>query len=66
MRPTRTGTGPASPAGYIPCVICPNPIPLDEYRTARCWTDPQGVTCAAHAHCLVWVGEQDLDLPPAA
>jgi hypothetical protein len=50
------------PAGHIPCCICLAPIPLDEYRTARCWADPAGITCAAHAACLIGVGERDLGL----
>jgi hypothetical protein len=51
-----------SSAGYIPCVICLEPISLDQYATARCWTDPHGETCAAHALCLIAVGERDLRL----
>ncbi len=51
-------------SGHIPCVICLGLIPLDQYRTARCWTDPLGVTCAAHAACLTAVGERDLGFPP--
>lgn len=54
-----------SVAPHIPCVICLLPISLHEYRTARCWTDPHGVTCAAHAQCLLAIGEKDLSLPPA-
>lgn len=62
-RPARDYDTPAEPrAGHIPCVICTGPIGLDEYRTARCWTDPHGITCAAHAACLARVGEQDLGL----
>lgn len=53
-------------AGHIPCVICTDTIGQAEYRTARVWTDPAGITCAAHHSCLVRVGEADLDLPPAA
>lgn len=49
-------------AGHIPCCICLDHIRIEEYRTARCWTDPLGVTCAAHASCLVRVGEKDLGL----
>jgi hypothetical protein len=49
-------------AGWIPCVICEHTISLDQHRTARCWTDPNGVTCAAHAACLIRVGERDLGL----
>lgn len=53
--------------GHIICCICLLPIPLDEYHSARCWTDPTGITCAAHARCLTNVGEPDLDLNlPAA
>jgi hypothetical protein len=52
-------------AGHIPCAICTHPIYLDEYRTARCWTDPNSITVAAHASCLVRVGESELDLPAA-
>jgi hypothetical protein len=51
-----------SGAGHIECAICLDHIRLDEYRTARCWTDPHGTTCAAHHHCLVRVGERDLGL----
>lgn len=51
-------------AAYIPCVICLDIIRIEEYRTARCWTDPLGTTCAAHAACLIRVGEKDLNLPP--
>ena len=54
-----------SRAGWIPCAICTRAIPLDQYRTARCWTDPEGVTVAAHAACLVSIGEHELDLPAA-
>jgi hypothetical protein len=53
---------PPSRAGHIPCCICTGPIPLDEYAMARCWTDPHGVTCAAHATCLVSLGEQEIGL----
>lgn len=51
-------------AGHIPCVICLDHIHLEEYRTARCWTDPNGITCAAHAPCLTRLGETELQLPP--
>ncbi len=65
--PAWVGTGePTRAAGHIVCVICIGIIELDDYRSARCWTDPGGITCAAHAGCLVRVGEADLDLPPAA
>lgn len=50
-------------SGHIPCVICLHHIRLEEYRSARCWTDPDGQTCAAHAECLVRIGERDLELP---
>jgi hypothetical protein len=57
------GSNPApSGAGHIHCAICTGPISLDQYRTARCWADPDGITVAAHADCLVRVGEQDLRL----
>lgn len=49
-------------AGHIQCVICLDTIHLEDYRTARCWTDPTGITCAAHALCLIRVGETDPDL----
>lgn len=54
--------------GHIECCICTHPILLNEYRTARCWTDPQGITVAAHHPCLIRIGEAELnlDLPPAA
>lgn len=55
-----------SPTGHIECVICTDVIALDQYYTARCWTDPEGVTVAAHHACLTWIGEYDLHLPPAA
>jgi hypothetical protein len=55
-----------SRAGHIPCTICTHTIAPDDYRTARCWTDPGGTTCAAHHACLVRVGETELHLPPAA
>lgn len=65
---TPAGEGPGaempSPAGHIICCICVLPIPLDQYRTGRCWTDPEGVTVAAHAACLTWIGENELHLPP--
>lgn len=48
------------------CCICTRPIALNDYRTARCWTDPHGETCAAHATCLINVGEAELHLPPPA
>lgn len=51
-------------SGHIPCVICLGLIRHEEYRTARCWTDPHGVTCAAHQACLTRLGETDLQLPP--
>jgi hypothetical protein len=51
-----------SRAGHIACCICLAPIPLDQYATARCWTDPNGETCAAHASCLLSVGEWDLGI----
>jgi hypothetical protein len=54
---TATGT-----PGHILCCICIRPIALDEYRTARCWTDPGGVSCAAHALCLVSLGEKEIGL----
>jgi hypothetical protein len=65
------GEGPPAPglshdgpgAGHIACVICMCPIRLDQYRTARCWTDPRGTTCAAHNSCLIRIGERDLGLP---
>lgn len=60
--PARDVPHATSRAGWIPCVICIQTISVDEYRTARCWTDPFGVTCAAHATCLVSVGERDLGL----
>lgn len=50
--------------GHVPCTLCPDPIELDQYRTARCWTDPGGITVAAHAACLIWIGEHELSLPP--
>lgn len=49
-------------AGHIPCVICTHTIALEQYRDARCWTDPNGITCAAHAACLLAVGEQEIGL----
>lgn len=51
-----------SPAGHIPCVICLDLIRIEEYRSARCWTDPNGITCAAHSHCLIRVGEREIGL----
>ena len=48
--------------GHIPCCICLAAISLDDYRTARCWTDPRGITCAAHAACLIRLGEQEIGL----
>lgn len=52
---------------HILCCICTQPITLDQYRTARCWTDPHSITCAAHAQCLSSIGEPELDLDlPAA
>ena len=53
-------------SGHIVCCICLDHIRIEEYRTARCWTDPNGITCAAHSACLIRVGEQDLDLPATA
>jgi hypothetical protein len=61
--PARDGSHePSRAPGWIPCAICLDHIHLDEYRTARCWTDPDGTTVAAHAMCLVRVGERDLGL----
>jgi hypothetical protein len=51
-------------AGWIPCAICTDPIHPHEYRSARCWTDPTAITVAAHAACLVRIGEHELSLPP--
>ncbi len=51
-------------AGHIPCAICLDHIRTEEYRTARCWTDPCGTTVAAHAACLTRLGETELQLPP--
>jgi hypothetical protein len=63
--PARDGTHePSRAAGHIPCTICTHPISLDEYHTARCWTDPQANTVAAHAACLIRIGEHELSLPP--
>lgn len=47
---------------HIICCICTRPITLEQYRTAQCWIDPGGNACAAHAGCLVQVGEADLGL----
>lgn len=58
------GTEAPSPTGHIVCCLCLFPIALEQYRTARCWTDPEGVTVAAHAGCLTWIGEHELSLPP--
>lgn len=49
-------------APHIQCCICLDLIPLTEYRTARCWVDPKGETCAAHAACLIRVGETEIGL----
>lgn len=51
-----------SRAGHIPCAVCTEPISLDEYYTARCWVDPAGIPCAAHAPCLLRVGEREIGL----
>lgn len=51
-------------SGWIPCAICTDTITLDEHRSARCWTDPTGITVAAHRNCLIRVGEHELSLPP--
>lgn len=48
--------------GHIKCCICTGLISVSEYRTARCWVDPNGVTCAAHARCLISVGEKEIGL----
>jgi hypothetical protein len=56
------GVPPAPRPGHIPCVVCRHTIGLDQYRQARCWTDPHGITCAAHAACLQALGETDLGL----
>lgn len=58
------GTETPSPA-WIPCAICTDLIGLDQYQSARCWTDPHGITVAAHHHCLIALGETELDLPAA-
>jgi hypothetical protein len=60
--PARDAHPGPSRAGWIPCCICLDHIRLEEYRTARCWTDPDGTTVAAHAACLVRIGETDLGL----
>lgn len=62
--PAREEPQHSSRAGWIPCAICSGLIGLDEYRTARCWTDPNSITVAAHQACLTRVGEQELNLPP--
>jgi len=59
------GEPPVPRPGHIPCVICLDTIYLDEYKQARCWTDPRGITCAAHADCLRRLGETDLGLNAA-
>jgi hypothetical protein len=56
------GTARAPALGHIQCAICAGLIGLDQYRQARCWTDPEGITVAAHATCLIRVGERDLGL----
>lgn len=56
------GTGVPSSPGHVRCCICTDLILLSEYRTARCWTDPNGITCAAHALCLIRVGEREIGL----
>jgi hypothetical protein len=60
----RSGPGYGNLPGpdHIICAICADPIRLDQYRQARCWTDPDGTTVAAHAPCLIRIGEEDLDL----
>lgn len=60
--PARDSSHGGPRAGHIPCVICLETIELDQYRTARCWTDPHGISCAAHALCLIRVGEQEIGL----
>lgn len=47
---------------FIPCTICSDFISSDQYRSARCWTDPGGITVAAHQECLARVGEYELRL----
>lgn len=61
-RPARNVSHAAFRAGHIQCCICIGTIRLDQYRTARCWVDPHGTTVAAHAACLIRVGERDLGL----
>ncbi len=61
-RPAREGPHNSPRAGHIVCCICTSLIPLHEYRTARCWIDPEGETCAAHAACLIAVGEKEIGL----
>lgn len=63
-RPARDDNPAQSRAGqgHITCCICVDPISLDEYRTARCWSDPFGITVAAHAACLARVGEHELGI----
>lgn len=57
------GTEIPSPAGgHVPCVVCLHVIRIEEYRTARCWVDPDGISCAAHAPCLIRLGEPEVGL----
>lgn len=52
---------PPSP-GHIECCICTSIIPANQYATARVWSDPHGVSCCAHAICLIRVGEKEIGL----
>lgn len=61
--PARDGAHDFSRAGsHIVCCICLGLIPISDYRTARCWMDPDGETVAAHAACLVRVGEREIGI----
>lgn len=62
--PARDASHDPSRVGHIQCCFCTDTIAYDEYRQARCWTDPAGITVAAHVGCLTRLGEHDLRLPP--
>lgn len=60
--PARDSSHGGPRAGHIPCVICTDLIAPDQYATARVWVDPNGISCCAHAGCLVALGEKEIGL----
>lgn len=49
------------------CAACGQPIFDEQWPSSYCWTDPDGITVAAHGHCLrpfdEIVEDMDLEVP---